>query len=219
MAAKVDIRFISDVTCPWCAVGLASLERALERLAGEVAAHVRFEPFELNPDLPPQGEDVAEYLARKYGSTPAQQAAARERLRERGAAVGFEFGERARVWNTFDAHRLLYWAGLHGGQRVLKHALLRAYHTHGRNPAAREVLLAAAADVGLDTEAAARVFDSGAFGAEVRERQHDWLRLGIQAVPSLVVNDKHLIQGGHPPESFEQALRHVAGERDDDHPA
>jgi predicted DsbA family dithiol-disulfide isomerase len=213
MSILLKIDFVSDVACPWCAVGLGALERALERLDGEVQAQLHFQPFELNPDMPPEGQDAAQYLSRKYGTTPAQQAAARQRIRERGAAVGFEFGERTRVWNTFHAHRLLHWAGLQGRQRALKHALLRAYHTRGENPAARDVLLGAAAQVGLGTEAAARVFDSGEFTAEVRERERQWQQLGIDAVPAVIVDDKHLIQGGHPPEVFEQALRQIAAGR------
>ena len=207
---KID--FVSDVACPWCAVGLNALERALERLGDEVPAQVRFHPFELNPDMPPQGEDAVAYLSRKYGTTAAQQAANRQRIRERGAEVGFDFGERRHVWNTFDAHRLLHWAGEHGRQRALKHALLAAYHSRGENPAARDVLLRAASEVGLDAGEAARVFDSGGFGAEVREQERHWQRLGIQAVPSVIVNDEHLIQGAQPAEAFEQALRQIAAE-------
>ena len=121
---KID--FVSDVACPWCAVGLYSLEKALARLGDEVPVELHFEPFELNPAMPPEGEDATEYIARKYGAPPEQLAKTRAVLRERGAAVGFTFGERPRIWNTFDAHRLLHWAGLEGvdKQRALKHALL-----------------------------------------------------------------------------------------------
>ena len=136
---KID--FVSDVACPWCAVGLNSLEIALSRLEGAVSAQLQFQPFELNPSMPPDGEDAIEYLSRKYGASPEQLAASRQMLRERGASVGFEFGNRVRVWNTFDAHRLLHWAGLQGRQRELKHALLRAYHSRGENPGAPAVLL------------------------------------------------------------------------------
>jgi predicted DsbA family dithiol-disulfide isomerase len=207
------IAFVSDVACPWCVVGLTALARALERIGPEIPVEIRFEPFELNPGLAPEGEDAAEHLAAKYGLTPAQLDANRARIRERGAEVGFAFGgARSRVWNTFDAHRLLHWAGTVdlAKQRALKHALLRAYHGRDENPGAREVLLAAAAEAGLDAAGAAAVVDGDAFAAEVRERERHWQRLGITGVPATVIDDRHLISGGQPPEAFEQALRQIA---------
>ena len=210
----LHIDFVSDVACPWCAVGLASLERALEKLQGEVQVEMRFQPFELNPAMGPEGQDVTEHLTQKYGSTPEQQAAAREGIRQRGAAVGFAFSQqgRGRVWNTFDAHRLLYWAGEQGGthQRDLKMALLRAYHGEGRSPADAQVLLDACEAAGLDRTAAQEVLESGRYADAVRERERHFQQLGIQAVPSVIIDNKHLIQGGQPPELFEQALRQVA---------
>ena len=208
----MKIEFVSDVACPWCAVGLNTLERALERIGDEWPVELRFEPFELNPTLGPQGADATEYLVAKYGLSPDQLARNRDAIRERGAAVGFAFGERAHVWNTFDAHRLLHWAGLEGRQRELKHALLRAYHGEGRNPGAHDVLLALAEEVGLDVDRARAVLESAEFAAEVRDRERHWQELGIHSVPSVIVNDRHLIQGGQPPEVFEQALRKIATE-------
>jgi predicted DsbA family dithiol-disulfide isomerase len=204
---KID--FVSDVACPWCAVGLNSLERALERLGDAVDVELHIRPFELNPQMPPDGEDAAEHLAGKYGLTPEQLERNRAMIRQRGAEVGFEFGDRARVWNTFDAHRLLHWAGLEGRQRELKHALLRAYHGRGENPGAHEVLLKLAREVGLDVERAREVLESGRYAAEVRAEERHWQELGIHAVPSVIINDRHLIQGGQPPDVFEQALRQL----------
>ena len=172
----------------------------------------KLEPFELNPDMPPEGEDVLEYVGRKYGSSAAELSARHALIRERGAAVGFTFGQRTRIWNTFDAHRLLHWAGLEGRKRELKHALLAAYHTRGENPGSHEVLLRVATEVGLDVERARAVLDSGEYGAEVRERIRHWQQLGIHSVPSIVVDGHYLIQGGQPPEAFEQALREIAAE-------
>jgi predicted DsbA family dithiol-disulfide isomerase len=207
---KID--FVSDVACPWCAVGLYSLERALARIDPALPVELHFRPFELNPDMPAEGKDASEYLARKYGLTAEQVAQNRRLIAERGAAVGFAFGERARVWNTFDAHRLLHWAGLQGAffQRELKRALLRAYHGRGENPGARDVLLRLAGEVGLDIDAAREVLDSGRFADEVRSQQDHYRQLGIHSVPSVIVDDRHLIQGGQPPEVFEQALRQIA---------
>ena len=205
---KID--FVSDVACPWCAVGLNALERALERIGDAIPVELHFEPFELNPTLDAAGADAAEYLRAKYGLSAEQLAKNRAHIRERGAEVGFEFGERAHVWNTFDAHRLLHWAGLEGRQRELKHALLRAYHGEGRNPGAPDVLVELAGEVGLDPQRAAAILASGEFSDEVRARERHWQQLGIHSVPSVIVDDRHLIQGGQPPELFEQALRQIA---------
>lgn len=207
---KID--FISDVACPWCAVGLNALDIAIARLDSTIPITITLQPFELNPDMGPDGVDATEYLSRKYGLTPAQLEANRANIRKRGEAVGFTFGERVRVWNTFDSHRLLYWAGQHGKQHALKHALLRAYHEDGRNPGARDVLLELAGQVGLDVAEAQAVLESGAFANEVREAEVLWHQRGISSVPSVVINDRHLIQGGQPPEVFEQALREIAAQ-------
>ena len=205
---KID--FVSDVACPWCAVGLHSLETALARLGDTVQVEMFFQPFELNPAMPPEGEDTIAHLSKKYGMSPEQLAQGREGLRQRGAAVGFTFGERPRVWNTFNAHRLLHWAGLEGRQRELKHALLTAYHTNAENPGATDVLIRLAGEVGLDVERARAILASEEFSAEVRALERHYQELGIHSVPSIIINDQHLIQGGQPPELFEQALRQIA---------
>ena len=207
---KID--FVSDVACPWCAVGLWSLDQALEKLGDAVDVELHFQPFELNPTLSAEGEDAAEYLARKYGASAEQLAKNRAVIRERGAEVGFAFGDRPRVWNTFDAHRLLHWAGLESSEKQskLKHALLTAYHSRAENPAARDVLLRAAGESGLDVERAAAIVDSDEYTAEVRERERHWQQLGINSVPAVIIDDKHLISGGQPPEVFERALRELA---------
>ena len=205
---KID--FVSDVACPWCAVGLNSLEKALERIGDEVPVELHFQPFELNPTLGPDGADAAEYLRAKYGMGAEQLAKNRAHIRERGAEVGFAFGERAHVWNTFDAHRLLHWAGLEGKQRELKHALLRAYHGEGRNPGAHDVLAELAGEVGLDADAAREVLASGRYADEVRASERHWQQLGISSVPAVVIDGRHLISGGQPSEVFEAALRQIA---------
>lgn len=207
---KID--FVSDVACPWCAVGLNSLEIALQRLDDSIPVVLEFQPFELNPDMPPEGEDATEHLSRKYGASIDQLNASRQALRERGAAVGFAFGDRTRVWNTFDAHRLLYWAGLQGRQRELKHALLKAYHTRGDNPALEEVLVQCAVEAGLDEVETRDVIQTGHYADEVRAAEAFFQRAGIRSVPAIIINEKHLISGGQPPEVFEQALRQIAAE-------
>ena len=205
---KID--FVSDVACPWCAVGLNALERALERTRPELDAELHFQPFELNPTMPAEGADTVQYLSNKYGITPEQIARNQAAIRQRGVEVGFTFGARPRVWNTFDAHRLLHWAGLHGKQRELKHALLKAYHGDGRNPGAHDVLIELAGAVGLDAEAAREVLQSGRYADEVRAAEQTWQQAGIHSVPAIVINDRHLISGGQPADVFERALRQIA---------
>ena len=207
---KID--FVSDVACPWCAVGLYSLEKALVNLAGAIPVELKFQPFELNPAMPPEGEDTVQHLSKKYGMSAQQLAQGREGLRQRGAEVGFTFGERPRVWNTFDAHRLLHWAGLQGKQRELKHALLTAYHSHAQNPGAHEVLLRLVTEIGLDVARASVILESDEYADEVRALERHYQELGIHSVPSIIIDDKHLIQGGQPPEVFEQALRQLAAQ-------
>ncbi|MDQ6647405.1 MAG: DsbA family oxidoreductase [Pseudomonadota bacterium] len=214
MTAPVSLRidFVSDVSCPWCAVGLASLQQALATLDGQVTAEIHFQPFELNPQMPPEGEDSTEHLVRKYGSSAEQIDANREAIRARGAALGFTFNmdRRSRVYNTFDAHRLLHWAELEGRQMPLKQALLRAYFTDGEDVSAHETLIRLTREVGLDAERAREILTSDAYADEVRAQEQLFLGRGIHSVPATIINGQHLISGGQPPEAFEQALRQIA---------
>ena len=207
---RIDI--VSDVVCPWCAIGLASLEQALQRTQGEVAADIHFQPFELNPQLPAEGEGIGEHLQRKYGMDPAQLADNQERIRARGAALGFvfDFNARSRIWNTFDAHRLLHWAGIEGGQRALKHALLQAYFSEGRNVADHATLVDIASGAGFDAGRAQAILASNEYAAEVREAERFFTRNGINGVPAVIIERKHLVSGGQPVEVFERALREIA---------
>ena len=214
MAKPLKIDFVSDVSCPWCAIGLSALEQAIGRTGDEVRAELHFQPFELNPQMPAEGQDTTEHLTQKYGSTPAQQAAIRENIRQRGESVGFTFRleGRNRIYNTFDAHRLLHWAEHEGGgkQHALKKALLEAYFTHGENPGSHELLARVAGEVGLDAARAKEILAGDEFAKEVREREQYYLNAGIHSVPAVIINDRHLISGGQPVEVFEQALRRIA---------
>ena len=207
----VRIDFVSDVSCPWCVVGLKSLEQALDKLQDTVQAEIHFQPFELNANMPAEGEDIGEHIARKYGSSPEQMAQSREAIRARGEQLGFTFAmdKRGRIYNTFDAHRLLHWAGLEGRQKALKMALFDAYFTQGQNPSSHEVLLAVAGNVGLDTVKAAAVLASNTYAGEVRAQEQFYQQNGINSVPAVIINERHLISGGQPPEVFEQALRQI----------
>ena len=211
---KID--FVSDVSCPWCAIGLNALEQALARIVPSLPVQLHFQPFELNPQMGADGQEIVEHLGQKYGIDAAQIAANTEAIRQRGAALGFTFGigKRSRIYNTFDAHRLLHWAGLAGDapQRALKHALLKAYFTDGLNPSDPAVLLQAALAAGLDEAGARAVLTSDDYAAEVRQAESFYQQQGIQAVPAVIINDRHLISGGQPVEVFERALRQIAAE-------
>ena len=211
---KLRIDFVSDVVCPWCAVGLASLEQALRQLQGEVEAEIHFHPFELDPNMPAGGMDVAENLKRKYGMSDAQLAENQARIRDRGTELGFsfDFNARSRTWNTFDAHRLLHWAAAEAPERQLplKRALLVANFSEGRDISDHAVLAEVAAGVGLDAQRASAVLAGGEFADAVRDAEKFFQGLGISSVPAVIVERKHLISGGQPPEVFERALRELA---------
>lgn len=218
----LQIDFVSDVVCPWCVVGLGGLETALGALAAEgITAEIHFQPFELNPDMAPEGENITEHIGRKYGATPEQSARNREMIRDRAAEAwpddgkGFEMrmGPDSRIWNTLDAHRLLHWAGTLGmaEQRALKEALFRAHFTDNRPLPDADVLADAAEAAGLDRAEAAAVLADGRYAAEVREAETLWRARGITGVPAVVVEGKWLISGGQPAAVFEEALRGIAG--------
>lgn len=206
-ALRID--FVSDIACPWCAVGLLSLEQALERMRGEVQVDLHVQPFELNPQMPPEGEDAAEHLAKKYALSEAELAGNQARIRERGAELGFTFAARKRVHNTFDAHRLLHWAAIEGRQLALKHALLRAYFTDGENVGDHDTLARIAGDVGLPADRARAILASDEYASDVRVAEHFFLDNGIHSVPAVIIDQKHLISGGQPAEVFERALREI----------
>lgn len=218
MAATLKIDFVSDIACPWCAVGLGALEQALDQLKGEVQAQLHFQPFELNPNMAPGGQDLSEHLTQKYGSTPEQQAQIRANISARGEEVGFKFnpGGRGRVYNTFNAHRLLHWAGVkgpEGSQHALKRALLESYQGRAEAVETNEVLLAVVASVGLDVAEAQDILSSDTYSQEVREIEQFYQQAGIHSVPAVIINDKHLISGGQPAAVFAQALRQIASDQ------
>ena len=217
MPRTLSIDFVSDIVCPWCVVGLGGLETALEKLKAEgIEAEIHFQPFELNPQMPPEGENIVDHIGRKYGSTPEQSAANRAMITQRAAEAwpGFQMrmGEDSRIWNTFDAHRLLHWAGTVGAaeQRALKAALFTTHFTDGKALPDAGVLADAAAAAGLDRDEAARVLADGLYAAEVRAAEDLWRSRGINAVPAVVVEGKYLISGGQPAAVFEEALRKMA---------
>lgn len=213
--APLRIDFVSDVSCPWCAIGLQSLLQAIGRIDG-TSVDLHFQPFELNPQMPPEGQDAVEHLTGKYGITAEQAAQSGEAIRARGAQLGFVFDmdQRRRVYNTFDAHRLLHWAELQGQtqQLALKQALLRAYFSEGRDVSSHEVLAQAAEEAGLDITRARRILASDEYADEVRAQERFYASQGIRAVPSVILGRRLLVQGGQPVETFERALRQAAAQ-------
>jgi len=209
MSQPLTIDFVSDIACPWCAIGLTSLQLALKRIGDDVDATIALHPFELNPQMGPDGANIVEYLGQKYGRTPEQIEETQAMIRERGASVGFPFGPRIRTYNTFDAHRLLHWAGIEGKQLPLKLALLRAYHTDGKNPGDHDVLVEAAQSVGLDAARARDVLEQGLYADDVRAEEQHYQAMGIQSVPSIIFNGRYLVTGGQPVDTFEQAIREI----------
>jgi len=217
MTAVMKIDFVSDIACPWCAVGLGALEQALEELQNEVKADIHFQPFELNPHMPEGGEDLVEHLGKKYGSTAEQQSQMYQNIKARGAEVGFVFHPtgRGRIFNTFDAHRLLHWAELEGApgdQHQLKKAFLEAHQGRGEVIESHDVLLAIVQSVGMDKDAAKSVLDSDTYAEDVRAKENFYTSAGVHSVPAVIINDKHLISGGQPAAVFASALRQIAAE-------
>ncbi|CAN5842557.1 DsbA family oxidoreductase [soil metagenome] len=214
MTKTLKIDFVSDVSCPWCVVGLGGLEEALRNVGDLVTADIHFQPFELNPNMPAGGQNIVEHVGEKYGATAEQSAVNRAAIHARAAEVGFTMktGPESRIYNTFDAHRLLHWAGVVGGQAQLKRALFDAYFTNGQSPADHDTLVAVAEIAGLDGAQAREVLASGRYADEVRAAERKWQTAGISAVPAVVINDRYLISGGQPAAAFEQALRTIAAE-------
>ena len=207
----VKIDFVSDIACPWCAVGLGALEQALSELGDQVKIEIHFQPFELNPQMPMGGQDVIEHLVEKYGVGPKQVRENQEQIRKRAAEVGFAFHPegRKRVYNTFDCHRLLHWAGLEFGsaaQHRLKRELLVTYFTLAVNLDDPANVLDAVDRAGLDRLRAQEVLGSDEFKEAVREQQKFYMDAGIHSVPAVILNDRILIQGAQPVEQFKAAL-------------
>jgi len=217
---QVDVQIWSDVMCPWCAIGYAQFSKALEEIGGEVEVTTRWMPFELNPDAPPEGKDQAKHIAEVYQRSPDELAEMREHLNAKARAAGFPMewtgeGEppAAMMWNTFDAHKLLRWAlAVHGAeaQNRLSQALFRAHFQQRRPVGEREVLLDIAAEEGFDRAEAAAALDEEALAIATRMEEKRGLEMGINSVPSFIVNGRYLIPGAQEPQVFAAALRRVA---------
>ncbi|MBS0386144.1 MAG: DsbA family oxidoreductase [Proteobacteria bacterium] len=210
-AQSLRIDFVSDIACPWCVVGLRSLQQALANVGDAVQAEIHLQPFELNPDMPPEGENTAEHVTKKYGSSPERSAAARQAIKQAGEDLGFTFNYSpdSRIWNTFDAHRLLHWAEQEGRALQLKQALFKSNFTDQRPSNDPAALIDAVREAGLDPARAAQILASGEFTDEVRAIEAFWQQRGIHAVPSIIFNQHWMLQGAQPPEQFERAIRAI----------
>lgn len=211
MKEPLDIQFVSDVMCPWCVVGLGNLNQALEQLNDTVDATVTFQPFELNPNMPAEGQNLTEHITEKYGISKAQSEQNRAMIQARGKELDFDFNftDESRIRNSFDAHRLLHWAGLEGKQAELKAALFKAHFSHNQNINDYSTLAHLAASVNLDPAAAKGILENGHFAEEVREQEALWQQNGISSVPTVIINNKYAISGGQPADVFKNAIEEI----------
>lgn len=212
MTQKLKIDFVSDVACPWCVIGLLGLEKALDNVAGEIDADIAFHPFELNPDLPSGGKNGLEHIAGKYGMSFDRVRENRATICHRAAKVGFTINtsDASRIYNTFDAHRLIAWAGEKGRQLAMKQHVFALYFTQQKDPGDPDALANAAHAAGLNATEAREVLASDRYAEQVRSEEALWRERGINSVPAVVIEGRYLISGGHPPEEFERQLRGIA---------
>ncbi len=184
---------MSDVVCPWCIIGFRQLERALE--AQGLDAEIHWHPFESNPDMGIQGQELREHVAEKYGSTPEQSTATRPRLSALGTSLDFpmDYFEGMRIWNTFKAHRLLHWAGEAGKGTALKRVLFESYFQRRERVADPEILIAAAGRAGLEESEARAVLEEGRLADAVRQLEAFWAERGIQGVPAMIFQGRYLL--------------------------
>ncbi len=206
---RIDI--VSDVVCPWCIIGYRQLANALE--ATGTAHEIHWHPFELNPSMPPEGQNLREHVAEKYGSTAEQSEESRVRMTEIGAGLGFEFrfSDDMRMHNTFNVHQLLHWAGLQGCMHELKLALFAAHFRDRRNLSDVAVLADVAAEVGLERDGALAVLADQRFAVDVREAENTWLNQGIRGVPAMIFNRRHLVTGAQGVDNYTSILAQLAG--------
>ncbi|MFK7835301.1 MAG: DsbA family protein [Sulfitobacter sp.] len=210
----VQVDIVSDVMCPWCIVGFKQLEQALGMVGA--GAYIRWHPFELNPDMPPEGQNLGEHISEKYGSTAEQSKQARAQLTTLGEELGFPFAfsDDSRIVNTFAAHQLLGWAQAQGLQHPLKMALFDAHFSRGLDVSDPDVLRQIAGEVGLDDEAAAEVLTSGSHAEETRAHQQFWTSRGVSGVPSMVFDGKYLLTGAQGAPTYRQMLQKVLAEKE-----
>jgi len=211
---KLHIDIVSDVVCPWCVIGYRQLAKALEVSGTDYELH--WHPFELNPDMPPEGQNLREHLAEKYGASKEQSQENRLRITEAGANVGFDFrfADDMRMHNTFNVHQLLHWADQQARMHDLKQALFVAHFTHRRNLSDNNVLADVAAEIGLERAEALAILEDQRFASEVRTAERAWLSKGISGVPAVIFNHRHLVTGAQGLENYARILEQLAASED-----
>ncbi len=211
---KIHIDIVSDIACPWCAIGYARLERAMEQLAPEFEFTVKWHAFELNPDHRGEGEPILPALARKYGRSESEMRANQTQMMGIATELGLNFEKMQERFtcNTFDAHRLVKWADEQGQSTAMKQALFEAYFGRAEAVSEPEVLLRCVEAAGLEPESARAVLETDQYARTVREDEARYQQAGISSVPAFVINDRYLISGAQEPESLVQAFREIAGE-------
>lgn len=211
---KLQIDIVSDVVCPWCIIGYRQLAKALE--AAGTAYEIHWHPFELNPAMPAEGQNLREHVAEKYGTSEEQSEESRVRMTEIGANLGFEFrfANDMRMHNTFNLHQLLHWADQQGRMHELKQALFAAHFTNRRNLSDNAVLADVAAQVDLDRAEALAVLEDQRFAADVRNAEAYWQSQGIRGVPAMIFNRRHLVTGAQGVENYTLILEQLANMQD-----
>jgi predicted DsbA family dithiol-disulfide isomerase len=214
MTDPLRIDIISDVMCPWCIIGYRQLAKALAALG--TAHEIHWHPFELNPQMPPEGQNTREHIIEKYGSTPEQSEQSRQHMAALGESLGFTFAwtDASRMHNTFNTHQLLHWAEAQGRKHDLKMALFTAHFSDQRNLSDDAVLADIAAEVGLDPDEALAVLDDQRFANDVRNAERFWQQQGISGVPAVVLNRKHLVTGAQGEENYTSILSQLAQMKD-----
>ena len=213
MSEKLKIDIVSDVVCPWCAIGYKRLEKAITELGFEDKVSIEWQPFELNPGMPPEGQDLTEHIAEKYGSTLEQQQASQQNMTDIGEELGFKFDyfEGMRMANTFDAHVLLEYAKDFGKQTQLKLRLMNSFFNEWQDVSDRAVLKQALLDVGLNADEALAKLDNEEARYVVRNKQGQWKNMGVNSVPTIVFNMKSAVTGAQPVDTFKQVLTDLVG--------
>lgn len=209
MSQTIKLDIISDVVCPWCIVGYKRLDAAIKNLGIEDKVEVEWHPFELNPDMPAEGEDLRQHVARKYGASRADSDAARQNISQLGAEYGFEFNyfDAMKMVNTMDAHVLLDYARLESKQTELKLRLFHAFFSEQKDVSDRNVLLAEVEAVGLDPKSAQAHLDNPHIRQQIREQEAQWQELGISGVPTVIFNQTSAVTGAYPQRDYEQVLK------------
>lgn len=207
----LQIDIVSDVVCPWCAIGFANLNSAIAQLDEPVETNINWHPFQLNPSMGKEGQDINEHLVEKYGLSDSKLAENKQHIRQIGqdSGVEFKFDQRARIYNTLDCHILLHWAGEKDKQTQLKLALFKAYFSEGKDISQLSILLEVVESVGLDKLEAQIVLNDEKYKSLVKDDESKYKSMGIQSVPAFIINNEYLLSGGQPKDVFKQSLQEI----------